>query len=148
MADPVKTACFCPNTPHEFDEFHLADELPIEAGIAAAGALASSDGANAAATLIGALLRNGAIRAWNLVDEDGNNLPVNPANVAQRVTWRKGGVELSGAALERYVNAENLAPFGLTNSGKKNGTPSRGGRTARSTSRKTPSSSEPPAPSE
>ena len=148
MADPVKTACHCPGTPHEFDEFTLVDDLPIEAGIAAAASLASADGSNAAAALIGALLRNGAISHWNLVDEDGKPEPVNPANVARRVTWLKGGVELSNAALSRYVNAEHLAPFGLTSSAKKNGKSSPGGRTARSTSRRTTSSPDTPAPSE
>lgn len=147
MDNPVKTACFCPNTPHENDEFWLAEELPIEAGIAAAGALTSADGANAAATLIGALLRNGAIVRWNLVDDEGDLVPVNPANVAKRVTWLKGGVELSSAALERYVNAANLAPFGLDSSPRKKRKPSAGGRTGRSTSAKTSSSPEPPAPS-
>src|SRR5688500_15919108 len=97
--NPVTTACFCPNTPHERDEFHLAEELPIEAGIAAATALAGADGGSAAAVLVGALLRNGAIVSWNLVDDDGDALSVNPANVGKRVTWLKGGVELSSAAL-------------------------------------------------
>ena len=148
MSDPVVVACHCPGTPHDNDEFHLADELPIEAGIAAAGALAGADGSNAAAVLIGALLRNGAIERWNLVDEEGDPLPINAVNVGRRVTWLKGGVELSNAALARYVNAAHLAPFGLGNSEKKNGKSSRGGRTGRSTSRKTPSSPTPPVPSE
>lgn len=148
MSDPVVVACHCPGTPHDNDEFFLADELPIEAGIAAAAALASSEGGNAAAVLIGALLRNGAIVGWNLVDDNGDSLPVNPLNISRRVTWLKGGVELSNAALARYVTADSLAPFGLSSSASRNGTSSRGGRTGRSTSRKTPSSPTPPEPSE
>lgn len=148
MSDPVLVACHCPGTPHDNDEFTLADELPIEAGIAAASALAGAEGGNAAAVLIGALLRHGAIERWNLVDDEGNPLSISPSTVRERVTWLKGGVELSNAALERYVNKRHLAPFGLTNSASPNGKSSRSGRTARSTSPKTPSSPKPPEPSE
>lgn len=144
MNDPVTTSCHCPGKPHERDEFTLTDDLPIEAGIAAASALAS--GSNPAGRLVAALLRNGAITAWNLVDDEGNAVPVTPETVAERVTWMKGGVELSSAALQRYVNSKG-APFGSATSTKKNGKPSGGGRTARSTSAKTPSSAKSPPPS-
>lgn len=149
MDEPIKTACHCPETPHEHDLFYLVDaeHLPIDAGIAAAAALSTVGDGNAGAVLIGAFLRHGAIQRWNLVDDKGDDVPVNPSTVADRLTWVKGGIELANAALERYVNAKTLAPFGLNTSPRKNGKLSSGGRTARSTSRVTPSPSTPPAPS-
>lgn len=148
MPREVQTACHCPGTPHEHDRFVLPAELPVEAGIAAVTALAEvgPDG-DAAAALIGAILRNGGIGEWNLVDEAGDRLRINPTNVAARVTWQRGGVELSNAAFAQWVNGKDLTPFGLTNSRKSNGTPSPAGPTAPSTSPKTPSSRKRRAPS-
>lgn len=145
LNEPVKTACFCPGTPHEEDVYHLrdAEQLPIDAGVAAASALSTVGDGNAGAVLIGAFLRHGAIKAWNLVDDKGDNVPINPGTVGDRLTWVKGGVELANAALERYVNPKTLAPFGLNTSTRKKGKSSPGGRTARLTSVKTPSSSLP-----
>ena len=153
--EPITTDCFCPNTPHEKDEFYLveAEALPPEAGIAAAAAVGtlgggeSVPGTEVAAILVGTFLRFGAIRRWNLVDEKGNDVPINPGTVRNRLTWVKGGRELSNAALERYVNDKILAPFGLNTSAKTNGKSSSSGRTARSTSRTTNSSSSLPVPS-
>jgi hypothetical protein len=147
--EPVRTGCHCPNTPHDEDLFYLrdADHLPIDAGVAAAGAIATVGDGNVGAVLIGAFLRHGAIRAWNLVDEGGAAVPINPGTVGERLTWVKGGIELANAALERYVNAKTLAPFALGTSPRKNGSSSNGGPTARSTSPKTRSSSARPAPS-
>lgn len=142
-AGPVRTPCFCPNTPHDNDVYELvdADHLPIEAGIAAATALSTlGEEGNAGAVLIGAFLRHGAIRSWNLVDEEGNRVPVNPQTVGDRLTWTKGGVELSTAALARYVNQTTLAPFGLTGSQKTNEPSSPDGPTEPSTSPTMPSS--------
>lgn len=145
----VETACFCAGSPHSGDRFVLSAELPVPAGIAAVSALAQvGPHGDAAAALINAILVNGAITEWNLVDENGERLPINPTNVSQRVTWQKGGVELSNAAFAQYVSGKDLAPFGLTSSAKKNGRSSPTGRTATSTSPKTRSSSKPPAPTE
>lgn len=139
---PVRTACFCPNTPHEQDVYHLVDgeHLPIDAGVAAASALSTVGDGYAGAVLIGALLRHGAIKSWNLVDEEGEAVPINPRTVGDRLTWVKGGVELADAALERYVIAAG-APFGSASSPKKNGTSSPVGPMELSTSAKTRSSS-------
>jgi hypothetical protein len=147
---PVRTPCHCPNTPHDEDEFHLVDaeHLPIDAGIAAASALSTVGDGNAGAVLIGAFLRHGAIRRWNLVDEKGEPVPINPGTVGDRLTWVKGGIELANAALERYVNAQTLAPFGSGSSPKPNGTSSPNGQTADMTSVTTLSSSSLPEPSE
>ena len=148
---PVRTPCFCPGTPHEEDVYHLVDaeHLPIAAGVAATSALSTVGDGHAGAVLIDAFLRHGAIRAWNLLDEDGDPVPVNPATVADRLTWVKGGVQLANAALERYVqSAKALAPFGLSTSPKTNGTSSSDGQTEDSTSVRTSSSSSPPEPSE
>ena len=142
---PVRTRCFCPNTPHTEDVYHLVDaeHLPIEAGIAAASALSTVGDGNAGAVLIGAFLKHGAIRSWNLVDERGEPVPVTPATVADRLTWVKGGIELANAALSRYVNQATLAPFGLNTSANGNGKSSPPGPTESSTSAPTPSSSLP-----
>jgi hypothetical protein len=145
---PVRTKCFCPGTPHEEDVYHLVDaeHLPIDAGVAAATALSTVGDGNAGAVLIGALLRHGAIRRWNLVDADGDAVPINPGTVGDRLTWVKGGIELANASLERYVLAAG-APFGSSTSPRRNGKSSSTGQTARSTSRRTRSSSPPREPS-
>ncbi len=151
MTDPtpreVETACFCAGSPHQRDHFVLPAELPITAGIAAVSALAQAGSGDAAAALINAILVNGGIKEWNLVDEEGQPLPLNPTNVTQRVTWTKGGVELSNAAFAQYVNGKDLAPFGLTSSRKRTAASSPNGQTASSTSPKTSSSRKRRAPS-
>ena len=150
-AGPVRTRCYCPNTPHEADLIHLhsADSLPIEAGVAAAMALSNAGGVDglSASELIGALLRHGAVSSWNLVDEQGDALPVNPRTVAERLTWTKGGVELANAALQRYVIDEQ-APFGSRISQSPSEPSSPTGPTDLPTSAKTESSYTPPEPSE
>lgn len=152
MTDPttrdVETACHCAGSPHERDHFVLPAELPITAGIAAVTALASvGEHGDAAAALINAILVNGGIASWNLVDSEGKPLPLNPSNVAARVTWSKGGVELSNAAFAQYVNGKDLTPFGLTTSRAKTAKSSPNGAMASSISPKTRSSSKPRAPS-
>lgn len=139
--------CYCPESPHpDGDIFVLADELPIEAGVAASAALAGSRNANAAATLVGALARHGAIESWNLLDKDGDPVPITPDTVAARVTWLKGGVELSNAILTKYLG-NGGGPLGLMTSPKTRSSSSRRGPTATSTSRKTSLSSVPQEPS-
>lgn len=145
----VDTACYCPGTPHERDHFVLPSDLPIPAGLAAVTALAQvGEHGDAAAALINAILVNGGIAAWNLVDDKGDALPINPTNVATRITWTKGGVELASAAYAQWVNGKNLAPFGLRQSATPTRASSRNGQTARSTSRKPRSSATLPAPTE
>ena len=141
--------CYCPNTPHpDGDHFVLHAELPTRAGISAITALAQvGESGDAAAALIDSLLKNGGIAEWNLVDDDGNALPISADNVARRVTWQKGGVELSNAAFAQWVNGKDLAPFGLTSSASRTARSSRNGQTEPSTSPKTRSSSKRPAPS-
>lgn len=148
MTDPTPrevrlATCYCPGTPHpDGDRFVLPADLPIEAGIAAVSALASTgaDG-DAAASLIGAILRNGGIAEWNLVDENGDRLRITPSNVAARVTWQRGGVDLSNAAFAQWVHGKDLTPFGLTNSTSSTADSSPSGPTAPSTSPRTTSSS-------
>lgn len=153
MTDPtpreVETACFCPGGPHQRDHFVLPAELPVEAGIAAIGVIArlETTGADPGAALIGAILRNGGISSWNLVDAEGETLPLTPANVAKRVTWQKGGVEVSTALYQQFVNGKDLTPFGLTGSAKPTDDSSPNGQTEPSTSPKTRSSPKPRTPS-
>lgn len=154
MTDPTPrevrlSRCYCPGEPHpDGDRFVLHAELPIPAGIAAITALAQVGASgDAAAALINALLLNGGIAEWNLVDDEARPLPINADNVARRVTWQKGGVELSNAAFAQWVNGKDLTPFGLTSSASRTAESSPNGRTATSTSPKTRSSAKPPAPS-
>lgn len=159
MTDPTPrevrlSRCYCPGEPHpDGDRFVLHAELPIPAGIAAITALAQvGTSGDAAAALINALLLNGGIAEWNLteLDDKGNSVPlsINADNVARRVTWQRGGVELSNAAFAQWVNGKDLTPFGLTNSARPTAASSPNGRTATSTSPKTRSSAKPPVPSE
>ena len=152
MTDPtpreVETACFCAGSPHQRDLFVLPAELPITAGIAAISALAQVGEGDAGGALINAILVNGGIREWNLVDDDGKPLPLTPTNVTRRVTWQRGGVELANAAFAQYVNGKDLTPFGLTSSQRTTAASSPNGQTADSTSPKTRSSRKRPAPSE
>jgi hypothetical protein len=144
----VETACHCVGSPHQRDRFVLPADLPIPAGIAAVSALAQVGPAgDAAAALINAILVNGGISEWNLLDENGDRLPINPTNVAARVTWQKGGVELSNAAFAQYVNGKDLTPFGLATSRKRTAKSSPNGQTEDSTSPRTSSSRRRPAPS-
>lgn len=143
----VETACFCAGSPHPRDRFVLPAELPITAGIAAISALVQVGAGDAAAALINAILVNGGISEWNLVDPDGKPLPLNPTNVVRRVTWQKGGVELSNAAFAQYVNGKDLAPFGLTSSPRATAASSPNGQTDSSTLPKTRSSRRRRAPS-
>jgi hypothetical protein len=145
----VDTACHCPDSPHERDHFVLPADLPITAGLAAVTGLAQvGEHGDAAAALINAILVNGGIASWNLVDDKGDALPINPTNVATRITWTKGGVELASAAYAQWVNGKDLAPFGLRQSANRTAGSSRNGQTVRSTSRKPRSSATLPAPTE
>lgn len=145
MSDPILTPCYCPDTPHEHDEFVLVDELPLAAGLAAAQATGLEG-------IVPALLRNGAIASWNLVDDKGRKVPITPQTIDKRLTWSKS-VEFLAEALPRLIELANPGepanpgPLVSASSAKRNGKPSRGGRTARLTSVKTPSSPEPPEPS-
>lgn len=143
MSDPIKTPCYCPGKPHEFDEFTLADKLPIGAGLAAA--VAGVDGG--VETVVPALLRHGAIAKWNLVDEDGNAVPITPATVDERLTWETA-TEFLSEALPRLISSVMPTPLGSAKSARKIARSSRNGQTGGLTSVKTSSSSTPPTPSE
>lgn len=143
MSDPIKTPCYCIGKPHEFDEFTLADKLPMGAGLAAS--VAGVDGG--VESIVPALLRHGAIASWNLVDEKGNRVPINPSTVDERLTWETA-TEFLSEALPRLISSVMPTPLGSARSVKKTAKSSRNGRTAALTSVKTSSSPEPPTPSE
>lgn len=138
----VRTACHCAGSPHEFDLYTLAEDVPIPAGIAVATALGDPrhEGEYNLAVLVTTMLEHGGITAWNLVDEEGKDLVLSPANVRRRVTWRKGGMELTNAAYKLWVNGKDLTPFGLPSSPSPRPKSSPTGPTASSTSPKTRSS--------
>ena len=146
----VRTTCHCPGTPHDADLFWLADELPMAAGLAASGAMQeSSSEADLLASVIPAMLRNGALVRWNLVDDDGKPLPINARTISERLTWVKGRqfIEQALPRLIASLNGES-APFVSPTSHRMNGTSSSGGRTKKPTSRTTSSSPQLLEPSE
>ena len=149
MGDPIKTACHCPGQPHAEDQFQLADELPMAAGLAASGAMqeSSSEG-DLLASVIPAMLRNGALARWNLVDDNGNPLPINARTISERLTWVRGRefIEQALPKLIASLNGES-GPFASPTSRKTNGMSSSGGRTKKRTSRTMSSSPRPLEPS-
>lgn len=145
----VETACHCAGSPHERDRFTLSADIPIGAGVAVLTALQEQgEHGNNAAALIEALLFNGGITDWNLVDDKGERLRITPDNVASRVTWRKGGAELAIAANQQWISGADLTPFGLGNSQRTSAASSPNGQTEDSTSPRTSSSRKRPVPSE
>jgi hypothetical protein len=151
MSEPtprvVETSCFCAGKPHEQDRYVLPARLPPRAGIAAVTALtAAGEHGDAAGVLIEAILVNGGISEWNLVDDEGKELPLTPDNVAERVTWDRGALELSNGVFAQYVQGQ-LGFFGLGTFPKRSAKSSPNGRTAASTSARTRSSPKPPVPS-
>lgn len=126
MSTPIKTPCYCPNKPHENDEFTLAEELPMGAGLAAAVAGAAGGGVE---VMVPAMLRNGAIVRWNLVDEEGKELPITAETVDGRLTWATAK-EFLNEALPRLVSGLSGVPLGSAPSPKKTERSSRNGLTA------------------
>jgi hypothetical protein len=147
----IRTVCHCPGTPHDADLFWLAEELPMAAGLAASSAtqngVAESD---ALATVIPAMLRNGALARWNLVDDEGKPLALTPRSIESRLTWVKGGREFLNEALTQLIAMLNgeAAPFASPISRRMNGTSSSGGPTPKRISRTKSSSPQRRVPSE
>lgn len=140
--------CLCPGTPHEGGDFvTLYDRLPVEAGTAATRALARmAPTDDAEAVILRAILPH-VVADWTLLDhESGEPIPITSATVAEALPWTHGGYEVAKEAADRYLGSV-VTPFLSRASKKPTGKSSSTTRTA-STSRKTPSSSAAPEPSE
>ena len=146
-AAPVEVpldACYCPNTPHERDIVYLAPALPMAGGMAAQSAIA--DGLGDSITLQGMLaevwVRFGVV-GWNLVDDTGDDLPLNPATIKAALPYGKGGRLVAERADDLYAE-DILAPLvarlrPTSRRGPTNGSTSRQGPT-RTRKRSSPSS--------
>lgn len=113
-SDPVEVrleACYCPGSPHEADLVFLAPQLSMAGGMAAQSAISEgiTDARLLQEMLAAIWIRHGVI-GWNLVDEDGDPLPTDPATVNAALPYGKGGRLVAERADELYAE-DILAPL-------------------------------------
>lgn len=140
--------CLCPDTPHADGDFvTLHDRLPPAAGFAATRALSQrSPGEEPETVILRAILPH-VVSDWTFLDHETKQpLEVTPSSVTEALPWTEGGYEVAKAAVNRYLDAV-VTPFLSRVSTTPTDEPSPSTPTA-STSRRTRSSSTPPAPSE
>jgi hypothetical protein len=104
-------ACYCPNTPHDEDIVNLAPSLSMAGGMAAQSAIAAgiTDAIKLQELLAEVWIRHGVV-GWNLVDEDGDDLPVTPANFVAALPYGKGGRQVAERADGLYAE-DILSPL-------------------------------------
>lgn len=103
--------CGCEGTPHDEDEVYLARHLSMTGGMAAQAAISESEGdAIRLQELLARIWIGHGIVGWNLVDADGDPLPVNAANVSDRLPYGKGGMAVAERADDLYAE-DILAPL-------------------------------------
>ena len=104
--------CLCPGTPHpDGDVVYLTAQLSAPGGMAAQGAIAdAADDGVRLQELLWRIYRDHGIVSWNLLDEDGESVPLTPANIEQALPYSKGGRIVADAADNLY-NEEVLTPF-------------------------------------
>jgi hypothetical protein len=126
--------CYCPGTPHDADVVYLRPTLTMAGGMAATAAVLEglSDQMRLQELLAQVWIRH-ALIAWNLVDEDGDDLPLNPDNAIEALPYGKGGRLIAEKADDLY-NKEIVDPLVA-----RLGSSSRSGRTNGSTSTPKPS---------
>lgn len=133
-AEPVAVslgACYCPETPHaDGDVVYLAPSLSMTGGMAAQAAIAEgiSDPMLMQERLAAIWTRFGIVD-WNLVDEGGHPIPINPANIAAALPYGKGGRLVAEKADDLYAE-DILAPLvervaSISATGRTNGSTSR-----------------------
>jgi hypothetical protein len=136
--------CGCPNAPHaDGDIVYLAPELSMPGGMAAQSAISEgiTDPLRLQELLAEVWVRHGVID-WNLVDEDGDKLPLDAATIKAALPYGKGGRLVAERADDLYAEAI-LAPLEerLRNSSRRGPTVVSSSTTPRSTrSRRRPSS--------
>jgi hypothetical protein len=104
-------ACFCPNAPHDSDIVYLAPSLSMAGGMAAQSAISAglTDSLKLQELLAEVWIRHGVV-GWNLLDEDGDDLPVTPATIAAALPYGKGGRLVAERADDLYAE-DILAPL-------------------------------------
>jgi hypothetical protein len=113
-SDPVPVplgACYCPGTPHEEDTVYLAPALPMAGGMAAQAIINEglTDPIKLQEGLAELWIRHGVV-GWNLVDEDGRDLPLDRATVIRALPYGKGGRLVAERADDLYAE-DILAPL-------------------------------------
>jgi hypothetical protein len=104
--------CECPGTPHGDGDFvYLAPVLSAPGGMAAQGAIADAgtDGVRLQ-ELLWRVYRDHSIVGWNLVDDDGDPVPLTAENKEQALPYGKGGQIVADKADDLY-NEDVLRPF-------------------------------------
>ena len=104
--------CECPGAPHgDGDVVYLAPALSAPGGMAAYGAIVdASDDAVKLQELLWRVYRDHGITSWNLLDEDGEPVPMTTQNIAIALPYGKGGRLVADKADELY-NEDVLTPF-------------------------------------
>lgn len=104
--------CGCPNAPHsDGDVVYLAPQLSMAGGMAAQSAISEgiTDSLRLQELLAAIWVRHGVVD-WNLVDEDGDKLPLDPQTIAAALPYGKGGRLVAERADELYAE-DILAPL-------------------------------------
>lgn len=144
-AEPVEVrldACYCPGTPHETDIVYLAPSLSMAGGMAAQSAMRDGFGdALRLQELLAAVWIRHSVIGWNLVDDAGALLPLDPSTIAAALPYGKGGRMVAERADDLYAE-DILAPLverlkSTSPRGRTNGSTS----TPRPSTRKRPSRS-------
>lgn len=104
--------CECPGTPHgDGDVVYLAPRLSAPGGMAAQGAIV--DGGTDSLRLqelLWRVYRDHGILDWNLLDEDGEPVPLTAANKEAALPYGKGGEQVADKADDLY-SEDVLRPF-------------------------------------
>ena len=104
--------CGCPNAPHsDGDVVYLAPQLSMAGGMAAQSAISEgiTDSLRLQELLAAIWVRHGVVD-WNLVDEDGDKLPLDPQTIAAALPYGKGGRLVAERADDLYAE-DILAPL-------------------------------------
>jgi len=111
-AAPVEVrldGCYCPGKPHDVDIVYLAPALSMAGGMAAQSAIQDGMGdALRLQELLATVWIRFGIVGWNLVDEDGADLPLSEAAAA--LPYGKGGRLVAEKADDLYAE-DVLAPL-------------------------------------
>lgn len=113
-SEPIEVrldGCYCPGTPHDVDIVYLAPSLSMAGGMAAQSAMRDGfgDALRLQELLAEVWVRHGVV-GWNLVDEDGQDLPLDPSTIAAALPYGKGGRMVAERADDLYAE-DILAPL-------------------------------------
>ena len=113
-AGPIEVSlgsCYCPGSPHETDIVYLAPALSMAGGMAAQSVIneGMTDPLKLQEGLAEIWLRHGVV-GWNLVDEQGESLPLDRASISAALPYGKGGRLVAERADDLYAE-DILAPL-------------------------------------